>query len=194
MNYECLINRERKCPDIEKENLVQTDSKYKSSFDGKSILLEKETYSHWLNLKKEAKKENIQLDITSGYRDAFCQQKILEYYIEKIGFEKAIRRVAIPNYSEHQSGLAIDFTYFCEENNDTKENLSICEDDFEYQWLQKEAHKFGFIFRYPKSKEKITGYSFEPWHLRYVGIPLATKLKKEDLTMEEYYNKTTNIS
>ena len=90
--------------------------------------------------------------------------------------------VAPPGTSEHQTGLAIDFASF----QDGKYQEALTEKEIE--WLQNNAHRFGFILRYPKGKESITGYNYEPWHYRYVG-DLSYILYNFDITLEEYYLK-----
>ena len=89
---------------------------------------------------------------------------------------------ARPGHSEHQTGLAVDVMG---SNNDYDE----FEKSIEFSWMKENAHKYGFILRYPKGKENITGFKYEPWHYRYVGLITATRIFKENITLEEYYNK-----
>lgn len=126
--------------------------------------------------------------VDSGYRSYNYQQVILDALIKEKG-DEAFKLVALPGASEHQTGLAIDFAYFQNGiyNDDVKEN------DKEAIWLKNNAWKYGFILRYPKGKENVTGYNFEPWHFRFVGLKLAEYLFKNDLTLEEYY-KNFNIT
>ena len=107
-------------------------------------------------------------------------KKIYDEYKDLKGEEYADEYAARPDYSEHQSGLALDIiTYGASgETFDTTDA---------FKWLQKNAHKYGFILRYPKDKEDITGYAYESWHYRYLGKDLATKVKKSGLTYDEYY-------
>ena len=126
--------------------------------------------------------------VDSGYRSFKYQQVILDALIKEKG-DEAFKLVALPGASEHQTGLAIDFAYYENGiyNDDVKEN------DKEAIWLKNNAWKYGFILRYPKGKENVTGYNFEPWHFRFVGLKLAKYLFKNDLTLEEYY-KNSNIT
>lgn len=126
--------------------------------------------------------------VDSGYRSYNYQQVVLDALIKEKGNE-AFKLVALPGASEHQTGLAIDFAYYENGiyNDDVKEN------DKEAIWLKNNAWKYGFILRYPKGKEDVTGYNFEPWHFRFVGLKLAKYLFKNDLTLEEYY-KNSNIT
>ena len=125
--------------------------------------------------------------VDSGYRSFKYQQVVLDALIKEKG-DEAYKLVALPGASEHQTGLAIDFAYYENGiyNDDVKEN------DKEAIWLKNNAWKYGFILRYPKGKENVTGYNFEPWHFRFVGLKLAKYLFKNDLTLEEYY-KNSNI-
>ena len=126
--------------------------------------------------------------VDSGYRSYNYQQVVLDALIKEKG-DEAFKLVALPGASEHQTGLAIDFAYYENGiyNDDVKEN------DKEAIWLKNNAWKYGFILRYPKGKENVTGYNFEPWHFRFVGLKLAKYLFKNDLTLEEYY-KNSNIT
>ena len=126
--------------------------------------------------------------VDSGYRSYNYQQVVLDALIKEKG-DEAFKLVALPGASEHQTGLAIDFAYYENViyNDDVKEN------DKEAIWLKNNAWKYGFILRYPKGKENVTGYNFEPWHFRFVGLKLAKYLFKNDLTLEEYY-KNSNIT
>ena len=126
--------------------------------------------------------------VDSGYRSYNYQQVVLDALINEKG-DEAFKLVALPGASERQTGLAIDFAYYENGiyNDDVKEN------DKEAIWLKNNAWKYGFILRYPKGKENVTGYNFEPWHFRFVGLKLAKYLFKNDLTLEEYY-KNSNIT
>ena len=136
----------------------------------------------------DAQELGLPIIVDSGYRSFKYQQVILDALIKEKGNE-AFKLVALPGASEHQTGLAIDFAYYENGiyNDDVKEN------DKEAIWLKNNAWKYGFILRYPKGKENVTGYNFEPWHFRFVGLKLAKYLFKNDLTLEEYY-KNSNIT
>jgi zinc D-Ala-D-Ala carboxypeptidase len=132
--------------------------------------------------------ENAILDgfdyaIDSGYRSYEYQQLIWDYNVAKIGLKKTKNRVALPGCSEHQTGLAIDIASV---------NYGIlCSDlnDKEISYLMKNIYKYGFVLRYPAFKEKITGYDYEPWHYRFVGVDLAKYLTEKRLTLEEHYKR-----
>lgn len=134
---------------------------------------------------RQARKENIPLYAVSGYRSYDRQEAIFTSKVIRSGMESAGQFSAKPGESEHQTGLAMDLTgpavnYGLSQNfEQTKEG----------QWLKKNAHQFGFIIRYQKGKEHITGYQYEPWHVRYVGKPAAQVIYSEGLTLEEYLGK-----
>jgi len=112
-------------------------------------------------------------------------QSVWDYYLEEIGLEETKKRVAPPGASEHQCGLAFDVAYITDGNYGD----SITDEQEETKWMFANAHKYGFILRYPKGKEDITGYNYEPWHYRFVGVELASYLFENDITLEEYYLK-----
>lgn len=191
MNYEVIVNRDIKCKDIDNKYLVMTDSIYKHNITGTSydIYLEKETFNQWKKLKNDGLKLGYHYEIVAGFRTHDYQKEILNYFIEKIGEVDALKRVALPYHSEHETGLAIDFTYLRLGDDNKYHSKIIDENDKEYIWILNNMHKYGFILRYPKGKEEITGYIHEAWHIRYVGTDLANKLYNLNITMEEYKTK-----
>lgn len=146
------------------------------------ILLEEETYNNYLKLKENLLQRGYYININSGYRTFNESKNIYNSYAIEKGESYAEKYVAKPGTSEHNTGFAFDFT-ISNKKNSYKTNY----DSDEYFYLENIAYLYGFIIRYPKGKEKITGYSYEPWHLRYVGKELAKYLKKNNLTLEEYY-------
>ncbi|HGM3506399.1 TPA: M15 family metallopeptidase [Clostridioides difficile] len=129
------------------------------------------------DLVKQANAEGIQFLGSSAYRSYDTQLDTYTRRVKSQGQEKADAYVAKPGYSEHQTGLCIDLTnperWFV---GSTKEAI----------WLAENAHKFGFIIRYPEGKEDITGTAYEPWHIRYVGKDVAEEIYSKGLTLEEY--------
>ena len=179
MDYSILVNKDNPLPRAHiPNNLVDTESKYKDN-----IKIDKKTKYACDKLKKDAQKYWYYIDIESGYRDYDYQEKIYNKLLEEKGFTSAVTRIAEPGKSEHQTGLAIDFCVYkddkCYIEHDIKELL-------ETKWVHQNAHRYGFILRYPEGKEDITKYSYEPWHLRYVG-ELSHFLYNNNLTLEEYY-------
>ncbi|MCR1899607.1 M15 family metallopeptidase [Irregularibacter muris] len=118
----------------------------------------------------------------SGFRSYEYQKNLFNQYAQKDGVEKASTYSARAGHSEHQTGLAFDI------GGRNKEHWvkTSFERTEEGKWLKDNAHKYGFILRYPKGKTHITGYTYEPWHFRYVGVEHAEIIYKNDLTLEEY--------
>jgi len=130
----------------------------------------------------KAKESGFKLYARSGYRSYQTQSALYKNYSTQHGEKAANRYSAKPGQSEHQTGLVMDITSESAE-------LKLTEDFGETEegkWVSEHAHQFGFILRYPKDKEDITGYIYEPWHLRYLGVDLATKVYQSKLTFEEY--------
>lgn len=137
----------------------------------------------------DAKKSGIELYAVSGYRSYSRQKDLFDAEINQVGKEKAVQAVAIPGSSEHQSGLAMDIA-----SKSTNLNLTQgFENTKEGKWLAENAHRFGYILRYPKGKEGITNYEYEPWHFRYVGVKAATVIFQHNWTLEEYFNEVKKI-
>ena len=126
----------------------------------------------------------VTIYVGSGYRSYATQASLFASNVRQHGEAKANRFSSCPGHSEHQSGLAVDFGGI--------DRACWVEDCFERtaagKWLAAHAHEYGFILRYPKGKEKITGYQYEPWHFRYVGRELAGALHQSGLTMEEAWS------
>lgn len=130
---------------------------------------------------RDANNLGFPLIVDSAYRSGFYQKLILDNEIKLKGSD-AYKLVALPGASEHQTGLAIDFAYY----KDGVYSDEVLESDKEAIWLKENAYKYGFILRYPKGKEDITGFNFEPWHYRFVGLELALELYHTNQTLEEY--------
>ena len=135
-------------------------------------------------MQKAAEKDNIKLWITSGFRSYSLQTSLYNNYVLKDGKEKADTYSARPGHSEHQTGLAMDLNIVDSSFEGTKEAI----------WIADNCYKYGFIIRYPKGKEEITGYKYEPWHVRYLGKELSEKVYKSGKTLEEYLNITSKYS
>lgn len=129
----------------------------------------------------DANNNGINIIVDSAFRSGNYQQMILDKLISEKGNE-AYKLIALPGASEHQTGLAVDFAIY--ENGIYNDDIK--EDDKEAIWLKDNAWKYGFILRYPKGKEDITGFNFEPWHYRFVGLELSFELYQTNQTLEEY--------
>lgn len=147
---------------------------------GENQFVTKETYYAFLDMFNAAKKENLTLIINSSYRSFSEQEEIYNEYKSSKGEVAADKIAARAGFSEHQTGLAIDIQTY-------GSTASTFEEFDEFKWLKDNAHKYGFILRYPKGKEYLTGYEYESWHYRYVGIEVATYIYKNNITFDEYY-------
>lgn len=184
MNYKIIINQENPYDkqDFANRKLVSYQNDNQEIF-----YLEKKTYQAFLKLQQLT---NIKLDITSALRSIEQQELIYQATIQEQGLEYAKNYVAPPGESEHHSGLCFDITFFKDgayvkdEDLLKEENIVILE-----QEVIPKLEEAGLILRYPKRKEGITGYCYEPWHYRYVGKSTATIMKQNHLCLEQYHKK-----
>lgn len=129
----------------------------------------------------DARAEGLSVFLSSGYRGFEEQQYLFNRKVEQYGEEKAATIVSRPGTSEHQTGLACDITdEYYELKDESLENTAL------YQWMSKHCQEYGFIVRYPKDKEEITGIIYEPWHFRYVGVEAAAYMVEHNLCLEEF--------
>ena len=162
------------------------------SFGNKQIekaFLRKDAADALTKMFNQAKKEGIELFAVSGYRSFVRQKAVFDAEVDRSGKDNAVKAVAIPGASEHQSGLAMDIS--------SRSNHLELNEEFsatnEGKWLAQNAHRFGFILRYPKGKEDITHYEYEPWHFRFVGVKAATIIYQHQWTLEEYFNEVKKV-
>ena len=160
--------------DYEPEDLTIINSKFASG----TQKLRKEAADKFEEMASDMLKENLKIYAGSTYRSYSYQEGLYNRYVKKDGFKEAETYSARAGYSEHQLGLAVDIV-------NGKWNY-LSEGDKEYTWLINNSYKYGFILRYPHESEYITGYVFEDWHFRYLGIDLATKVYESKLTYDEY--------
>lgn len=135
-----------------------------------------ETKDAFERMSEDAAKENLNLYIGSGFRTYEYQVEIFNNYSDIYGEEEANRFSSKPGHSEHQTGYTIDCNTIDSAFGDTRES----------DWLAQHCADYGFIVRYPDGKEDITGYEYEPWHIRYVGVDVAKDIYSKGLTLEEY--------
>ncbi len=165
------------------ENYVPNDLETISNFYAyENKQLRKDAKDAFEALSKDASILGYRIIATSTYRDFHYQKKLFEEYTATKGKEYALECSAKPGHSEHQTGLAVDVAGSNDDYDDFENSL-------EFPWMKENAHLYGFILRYPKGKEKITGFKYEPWHYRYVGTEIAKIIYEENLTLEEYYDK-----
>lgn len=142
-----------------------------SDFGGEN----KEATEAFNKMARAAKNEGLNIYATSVYRDYYTQKAIYEREVNNYGIQHAERTTARPGHSEHQTGLAFDLNTITLDFKDTEEG----------RWCAEHCYEYGFILRYPEGKEHITGYTYEPWHFRYIGED-AKAIHKSGLTLEEY--------
>ena len=192
MDYMILVNKQHPLPEgWEKELETVTIT---NSF-GYGVEAEKKTAEAYLRLKKALEEDGIRIDLDSGLRTVESQREIMVRFTEKYGAEYALKTVAPPGCSEHHTGLALDLYFRIEKADGTLEDVDDNEESTkpEYDGLWAAIHarlaEFGFILRYPKGKESITGYDYEPWHIRYLDDAEAAKaiMAREGLTLEEWF-------
>lgn len=149
---------------------------------GNGQYLRKEAADAFVQMVADALKENTPITAGSGYRSFDTQTTVYNQYVKQDGQAKADTYSARPGFSEHQTGLAMDIIGGGAGIDDS------FADTEQSKWLIANAHKYGFVLRYPKDKESVTGYVWESWHYRYVGVGVATDMKdKKVTTLEEYY-------
>jgi D-alanyl-D-alanine carboxypeptidase len=180
-----LVNKQNKLPeDYNPSDLVYPDVRFIFSEKIEKRMLRQEAATALEKLFEAAENDDILLAGVSAYRSHSTQKSLFERYVERDGLEKARTYSALPGTSEHETGLAVDVS-----GSDGKCAAADCfADTDEAAWLAEHAHEYGFIIRYPKGKEEITGYQYEPWHLRYVGTDVAEELAASGETLEEYYD------
>ena len=186
--YKILVNKEYKIPNNLYFKIVTYDSKC-PSIDKRESLMEESVYYAFLELKKAMKEKGYEIDLQSGYRYTIDQEELFNRIVEEKGIEHTNMFVAKPRHSEHETGLAIDVCACIDGkwNFESDEDLNIL-----FSYLHSIISDYGFILRYPKGKEDITGYGYEPWHLRYVGSKeFAKEIMDNNLTLEEASNSYT---
>lgn len=157
------------------DNLVVVENVDYIKRPNEVMYIDENALLNYQDMVNDAKKQNINLVLYSAYRTYEKQQSL---WSDVPTFDNMY--LAVPGYSEHHTGLALDISTL--EDGLTKNKSKA------YNYLKDNAHKFGFILRYPENKESITGYNYEPWHFRYVG-PIADEMFRENLTLEEFiYN------
>ncbi|MVO98906.1 M15 family metallopeptidase [Paenibacillus lutrae] len=182
-----LVNKEYKLPDNYKPaDLTYPDVPFLFKEKIEKRMMRQEAAGALEKMFAGAKKDGINLAGVSAYRSHATQTTLFNRYVQKDGEEAAKKYSAVPGHSEHETGLSIDIS--------GSTGACAADDCFagtpEAKWLADNAQNYGFIVRYPKGKENITGYQYEPWHMRYVGTKIAKEIHSKNTTMEEYFNST----
>ncbi len=178
-----IANKEYRLPrDYVPQNLVIPDVDFTFEEYHPKKLMRSDAAKNLEELFKQAERDGIELYAISGYRSYDTQEYIFTSKVMDRGVYVANMTSAKPGESEHQTGLAMDVT-------SPSANFALTQyfgETREGRWLKVNAPKYGFIIRYPQGKESITGYSYEPWHIRYVGESAARFIMAEKMTLEEY--------
>ena len=170
-----LVNKENKLnSDFKPNTLVKVTRCSLGNF-----YLEEETATAYEYMCLNLIDEGLNISINSAYRSYEEQEKLYDDYLKLYGKSYVNKYVAVPGYSEHQTGLALDLESL---------DCDIFKNSKEYRWIKNNAYKYGFILRYQEGKENITGYNAEEWHIRYVGRKAAEYIYKNNITFEEYYD------
>lgn len=176
-----LVNKYNKLePDYEPENLVTIPTTYAWGEEGYHKIT-KVTYDAFLKMWNDAKNSGFYLMVNSSYRTSQKQEEIYNEYKNSHGTEYADNYAARSGHSEHQTGYVLDLSEQRNTNKNTFHETEV------YKWLLDNSYKYGFILRCSKEKENVTGYKFESWHYRYVGVDAATYIHDNNITFEEYY-------
>ena len=192
MNYLALVNKLNPLPEGWEDDLETVTVK---NSVGDEVEVEVSTYEAYLRMKADLEEnDGICLELDSGRRSVAVQQDIMNRFLEKYGADYAARTVAPPGYSEHHTGLALDL-YFRLKNADGtftdvyhNEDMTKPENDGIWDKIHKRLADYGFILRYPKGKAYITGYEYEPWHIRYLdNVEIAKQIMAQPgMTLEVY--------
>ncbi|USG67703.1 M15 family metallopeptidase [Brevibacillus ruminantium] len=185
-----VVNKERSLPDgYIPAGLTEPQVPFPFSGKAEKKLLREPAARALEELFAAAQKDGIQLYGVSGYRSYRTQKSLYEGYVQTQGAEHASRYSAVPGKSEHQTGLAMDVS-----GADAKTRLEEpFADTAEGKWLAANCAEYGFIIRYPKGREEITGYAYEPWHLRYVGKVMAKEIMEKGISLEEYFQDAVAV-
>ena len=172
-----LVNKHRQLSsEYVPDDLVTIDEEYVKSDE--EIEIERNVAKAFYDMAEAASKEGLELMVSSGYRSYKDQEEITNTYLELYGQNYVDNYVAKPGFSEHQTAMSLDIA---------SKSVNTFVNSDEYTWMMDNAYKYGFILRYPKSKEDITGYKCEAWHYRYVGKKIAKYIKENNITYDEYY-------
>lgn len=180
-----MVNKQYSLPESYKPaDLVYPDVPFIFSEKIEKRMLRREAAAALEEMFAAAKQDGIHLAGVSAYRSEATQRGLFNNYVKRDGEEKARTYSAMPGHSEHQTGLAIDLS-----GSDGKCAAESCfAGTKEAQWLADHATEYGYIIRFPEGKEAITGYKYEPWHVRYVGKEIAASIAERGITLEEYYD------
>ena len=175
-SIDMLVNKHYKLDeDFVPDDLVEFDQEYCNDEVQEG---NREAVVAFKNMYEAAKKEGLGLVINSSYRSYQDQENICNTFKDLYGEGYVTKYVALPGFSEHQTGLAFDIG---------STSSKVFAESKEYEWMKENAYKYGFILRFTRSNAYITGFRSEPWHYRYVGKKIAKYIYENDISFEEYY-------
>ena len=180
--YLVLVNKKHKLPD-NWEDLVELATAKNSL--SREFQVEWVALKHFEELRKRLLKEGIDIELDSTYRSVKAQEELWEEFEQIYGRDYCEKYVAVPGFSEHHTGLAIDVCLIKDGKVIDDNDEMIAEKEI-FAKVHSYLADYGFILRYMEGKESITGYSYEPWHFRYVGKQVAKEIKRRNITLEEY--------
>lgn len=191
IDYMVIVNQNNPLPDGWEEAL---DLKMTTNSVGDDVYAERKAYGSYLALKEAVEKDlegyekgEVRLQLDSAFRSIAAQQKIVDDFTEKYGEDYVKRYVAVPGFSEHHTGLALDL-YFTIDGKDIYENEDLVQYPDIWEVIHKRLPEFGFILRYTEAGEAVTGYAYEPWHIRYLDSPeIAKEITDRGITLEQYF-------
>lgn len=186
IDYMVLVNKTNKLPD-DWEKKLETVTFTNSVKD--KVEVEKKAYDAYLKLKADLEKDGVKVDLDSARRSVKEQQRIMDDFTKEYGADYAAKTVAKPGYSEHHTGLALDL-YLIVDGKDITENEDMIKYTDIWDTIHSKLADYGFILRYLDGKEHITGYGYEPWHIRYIDdVNKAKEITDKGITFEEYLGK-----
>jgi D-alanyl-D-alanine carboxypeptidase len=189
IDYMALVNKLHPLPEGWEESLKTV---HVTNSVGDDVEVEEKAFAAYEELRKDLEEnDGIYLELDSARRSVAAQQEIMDRYIEKYGADYAAKTVAVPGFSEHHTGLALDLYFKLKNDDGTFTDVYYNEDLVRYPEIWKKIHMkladYGFILRYLDGREHLTGYGYEPWHIRYLDdTAVAKEIMDKDITLEEY--------
>ena len=188
IDYMALVNKTHALPDTWEDKL---ETVHMTNSVGDDVEVEKKAYDAYLKLKEALEAEDIHVDLDSARRSVEAQQRIMDDFTEKYGADYAAKTVAKPGYSEHHTGLALDL-YLIIDGKDVVLNEEMIQYPEIWAKIHEKLADYGFILRYLDGEEHITGYGYEPWHIRYIdNVDIAKEITSKGITFEEYLGAYT---
>lgn len=186
LDYMALVNKENPLPEGWEETI---ETVHMTNAVGDDVETEKEAYNAYLKLKADLEVDGVYVDLDSARRSIAEQQRIVDDFTTRYGEDYVKKYVAVPGYSEHHTGLALDL-FLIVDGNIIYENEDLVQYPEIWAAIHNKLADYGFILRYLEGKETITGYNYEPWHIRYIGsVEVAREIAAKGITLEEYLGK-----